>query len=395
MNNTYILLRNNSESTPLSLEDLKRIGLLPSDLLWVECQSVCWQHPQEIPELKKLLTTDEQPVNIPVTEDEFEKYTPPVNTDTVTTTVKNRVYVKLPSTPTSTAVEKEKVPIVTKQTDKSEKITTPKKKAAPEYAQYTMNDILLDQVETIPQSTNKTPTDKTELLESLLYLPKKKIALYGGLLAAGALMMLIIKGTGGNEKMKIPPVAVPAEMVNTIPTAEPIEEPVTDSTIVPESYAPQETLITETTTASATKSVSTAPQKKQQEDKRTNPKNEPTPISTVPAVKNGAPAIENLEVKKVPVENIASQLHLKANEYTVAAFGGIRNLKMTLQNDSRYLLEKVSVEIRYLNPEGAVVKTETVDFNSVPPGEAATIAVKKTTRGVKLEYKISTIKTAE
>jgi hypothetical protein len=395
MNNTYILLRNNSESTPLSLEDLKRIGLLPSDLLWVECQSVCWQHPQEIPELKKLLTPDEQPANIPVTEDEFEKYTPPVNTDTSTPTAKNRIYVKLPSTPTSTTVEKEKVPIVTQQTDKSEKITAHKKKMAPEYTQYTTNDILLDQVETIPQSTNKSPKDKTELLESLLYLPKKKIALYGGLLAAGALMMLIIKGTGGNEKMKAPPVAVQAELVNTIPTAEPMEETVADSTIIPESYAPQETLITETTPASPTKSASTAPTKKQQEDKHTKPKNEPTPITTAPVVKNATPTIENIEVKKVLAENIASQLHLKANEYTVAAFGGIRNLKMTLQNDSRHLLEKVSVEIRYLNPEGAVVKTETVDFNSVPAGEAATIAVKKTTRGVKLEYKISKIKTAE
>lgn len=395
MNNTYILLRNNSESTPLNLEDLKRIGLLPSDLLWVECQSVCWQHPQEIPELKKLLTPDEQPSNIPATEDELEKYTPLVKADTVTPTVKNRVYVKLPSVPTTTVAEKEEVPIVAQQTVKSEKITAHKKKPAPEYAQYAMNDILLDQVETIPQPSSKSPKDKTELLESLLYLPKKKIALYGGLLAAGALMMLIIKGTGGNEKMKAPPVAVQAEIVNTIPTAEPIEETVGDSTIIPESYAPQETLITETTTASTTKSVGTAPTKKQQADKQTKPKNEPASISTPPAAKTATQVIENLEVKKVPAENIASQLQLKANEYTVAAFGGIRNLKMTLQNDSRHLLEKVSVEIRYLNPEGAVVKTETVDFNSVPAGEAATIAVKKTTRGVKLEYKISKIKTAE
>jgi hypothetical protein len=395
MNNTYILLRNNSESTPLSLEDLKRIGLLPSDLLWVECQSVCWQHPQEIPELKKLLTPEEQPVNIPATEDEFEKYTPLVKADTVTPTVKNRVYVKLPSTSTTTASEKEEVPIVAQQTDKTETITAHKKKPAPEYAQYTINDILLDQVETIPQLSNKSPKDKTELLESLLYLPKKKIALYVGLLAAGALMMLIIKGTGGNEKMKAPPVAVQAEMINTIPTAEPVEETVTDSTIIPESYTPQQTVITETSTASTTKSVSTAPTKKQQEDKQTKPKNEPASITTTPAAKTATPVIENLEVKKVPVENIVSQLHLKANEYTVAAFGGIRNLKMTLQNNSRHLLEKVSVEIRYLNPEGEVVKTETIDFNSVPPGESAAIAVKKTTRGVKLDYKITKIKTAE
>ena len=79
----------------------------------------------------------------------------------------------------------------------------------------------------------------------------------------------------------------------------------------------------------------------------------------------------------------------------MAAFGGIRNLKMTLQNNSRYLLDKVSVELHYLNPEGTVVKTETIDFNFVQPGAEATVAVKKSTRGVKLDYKITRIESKE
>jgi len=97
----------------------------------------------------------------------------------------------------------------------------------------------------------------------------------------------------------------------------------------------------------------------------------------------------------VPVENIASKLQLKLNEYTVAAFGGIRNLKMTLQNNSPYLLDNVKVELHYLNPEGTVVKTETIDFNSVQPGSEATVAVKRSTRGVKLDYKITRIESKE
>jgi hypothetical protein len=58
MNNSYILLRNNIESSSLSFDELKQIGLQETDLVCVECQSVCWQNPVEIPELKKLLNTN-------------------------------------------------------------------------------------------------------------------------------------------------------------------------------------------------------------------------------------------------------------------------------------------------------------------------------------------------
>ena len=52
---TYILLRNNKESTPLSLGELTRMGLKPEDLVWVEGQSVCWLGPGEIQELRSLV----------------------------------------------------------------------------------------------------------------------------------------------------------------------------------------------------------------------------------------------------------------------------------------------------------------------------------------------------
>ena len=64
--NSYILLRNNKESSSLSLEDLRKIGLKTSDLIWVECQSVGWRTPQEITELKVLLPEQKNQVPLEV-----------------------------------------------------------------------------------------------------------------------------------------------------------------------------------------------------------------------------------------------------------------------------------------------------------------------------------------
>jgi hypothetical protein len=99
--------------------------------------------------------------------------------------------------------------------------------------------------------------------------------------------------------------------------------------------------------------------------------------------------------KKVPVASINSQLLIKTNEYNVAAFGGIRNLLLTLQNNSGSFLDKVSVEVRYLNPEGEIVKKDIIDFKFVKPGEASTVAVKKSSRGVKVSYKVISVHTKE
>lgn len=52
----YTLLRNNIESAPLSLKELKNEGLYTSDLIWVTDESLCWSHPQDISELKEITT---------------------------------------------------------------------------------------------------------------------------------------------------------------------------------------------------------------------------------------------------------------------------------------------------------------------------------------------------
>lgn len=398
MNNTYILLRNNSESTPLSLEDLKRIGLLPTDLLWVECQSVCWQQPQEIPELRQLLNQAVQPTLTPVMDEAMGKYTPPVKKETSVTNGKKGVYVELPSNYNS-ATKKEKDIAAAKQENKAwqnETTTTAHIiNIAHANSSGLIKEIQQDTGSKEPAVRQQPPRDKTEMLESLLKLPGKKIALYAGLVVSGALMMLVIRGTGGKETMRAQPVSQQPKTEIATPVEEVAEEPATESSSTPESYGPQNIPIAETITESDAAPGIYAPVKKTAAAKNAVANKETAPVNGEQPAKNLPPVTENKEVKKVPAENIASKLQLKANEYTVAAFGGIRNLKMTLQNDSRYLLDKVSVELRYLNPEGKVVKTETIDFNFVQPGAEATVAVKKTSRGIKLDYKITHIESKE
>src|ERR1051325_6209743 len=49
---SYILLRDNRESGPHTLRELKAKHLHPMDLIWVEGESTSWKYPTEIRELK-------------------------------------------------------------------------------------------------------------------------------------------------------------------------------------------------------------------------------------------------------------------------------------------------------------------------------------------------------
>ncbi len=59
---TYLLLRNNRETGPLSKEQLLALGLKPYDLIWVEGRSAAWRYANEIVELKEHApAVEEQP----------------------------------------------------------------------------------------------------------------------------------------------------------------------------------------------------------------------------------------------------------------------------------------------------------------------------------------------
>jgi len=63
---TYLLLRNNKESGPHTLQALLTMGLRPYDLVWVEGRSAAWRYPSEVEELKPYAqAVEEQPFDRP------------------------------------------------------------------------------------------------------------------------------------------------------------------------------------------------------------------------------------------------------------------------------------------------------------------------------------------
>ena len=127
---------------------------------------------------------------------------------------------------------------------------------------------------------------------------------------------------------------------------------------------------------------------------KTDAKSETQDISNNNGEKNAKPVTE-INVKTVSIEDLSSKIALTASDYNVGLLGGIRNLKMTLQNDSRYTLDKVTVEVKYLNQNGKIISTEQLYFQNVQAGNAASLEVNKSKRGVKVDYQVTNIECKE
>ncbi|MGZ3845518.1 MAG: hypothetical protein ACXVBH_05655, partial [Flavisolibacter sp.] len=61
----YLLLRDNRESGPHAIEHMGSIGLHPLDLVWIENESTSWKYPEEIEELRDLVTHDATSFEVP------------------------------------------------------------------------------------------------------------------------------------------------------------------------------------------------------------------------------------------------------------------------------------------------------------------------------------------
>jgi serine/threonine-protein kinase len=79
---------------------------------------------------------------------------------------------------------------------------------------------------------------------------------------------------------------------------------------------------------------------------------------------------------------------VKANEYRIVAFGGIRDLHLTVTNDSKFSLDEVVVELQYLKPSEQPLRTDNIRFKSIAPNSSATLKIPDTNRGIKVSYRI-------
>jgi hypothetical protein len=103
---------------------------------------------------------------------------------------------------------------------------------------------------------------------------------------------------------------------------------------------------------------------------------------------------EPIKPKTRPV-NFNRLVNVKANNYKQRAFGGVMNLELTVNNDSKYDLDKVVVELQYLKPSEQPIKTERIVFNSVEANGSQTLKIPDYLRGVKVAYRVTAVESSQ
>jgi len=374
MKNSYILLRDKKESTALSIEELQEIGLKKTDLIWVECQSMDWRSPFEIAELKDLISAGNSEDKKNSTGELISQKAPSRGDQLYKkTAVKTRTehFIK--------NLEKygHPVRVILSGSEKKEIDFRSDKNFSP---------LEIEGRHLTNQGQNEQRSKSAFAFQ--ISKQVKKMALYTGLVLTGALLMLLIMNLKNKksivaqqtkaqpEKHAAVPPGLPGFVNDTSAiAASPISEPVslTEKNSVRE-VKEHKKRVRDTNNILLIAGATSANQDS------SNNKND----------KNVKP-VADMTVKFPTIADISSKIGLEANDYNVGALGGIRNLKMTLLNRSRYLLDKVTVELRYLNPDGKIIKTEKLYFQNVQPQDITSLQVDKSKRGVKVEYQVTNI----
>lgn len=111
----------------------------------------------------------------------------------------------------------------------------------------------------------------------------------------------------------------------------------------------------------------------------------------------GAPVKEVIfkSLNPVSLKAIRKQIHLKGSNYIVGYFGGIDGLKLTLTNSSAYLVNRVELEINFLQKNGKIIETNTYRIQHLEPYSTRVLSVPPSEQGVKVNYRIMNIYTTQ
>ena len=409
----YLLLRDNKESGPYSFEELKSKGLKAYDLVWVENKSAAWRYPCEVEELSAFApAVEEQPF------DRFYKKPSQENHSPVTaTTVQLRQNVSSVFSGESSAVPGKRIIYVTLPAGKNmparesaprENIKSPVSlPAAPYLPEEKLAPVREDWnagVEIMPRSYKRR--NGVGNLQ-----PVAVVLCVLALLAAGIFIGLSIDKNGLGFAQKIiakrdpvnpPPPVDHAAAKLAASSAAPVMQvppPVTDSA--------NTTNVTKTETA-----VVSAPKKNIGGKEKSSLLSQKTQSLTPSTVKDSAmtllPVVHreashraDMSMDKVDKDkdvirnNLSNLVSVGANGYTVGTFGGISGVQLTVSNKSVYPLDLVVVEVQYVQANKKVFKTENLYFRGIAPGSALMQEAPNSSRGIKVQYKITLVNSKE
>jgi len=438
--NKYLLLRDNKQSGPYTVDELAANGLKAYDLVWLEGKSAAWRYPSEIPELRPFApVVEEQP---------FDRFYKKPETKTIESPAKDNTRVQQSSSVYDQVRKSEEIipskqyvqmssgskkihvslpgakstePLISKAPKEEprtvepslfippvEKITLP--------SQPVLNDEPVSylsssnaKAQTVPnfeQAYNKRKGKETVMnsahsndapVSKLLF---RSVAA-ACLLLGGALIGLVVNYNSQQKKFQ--------QLNQLVQEIKQQDDPGTAKNVKKDNLS-NEVLLTQTNPKEAEQpnaepeykeDIQLSTIKKDRRDTKAIKAPDTTHNLVIPKV---APAVLEHESTAKKMDKVATELTKKNlwqlvsvdnNAYKTGVFGGISNLSLKLSNKSLLQLDQVEVEVIFLSPERKTVNKQKVIFSNVAPGEQLTIDVPKSSRGVKVEYSIKRISTKE
>ena len=412
----YLLLRDNKQSGPYSLEDLKTKGLKAYDLVWVEGRSAAWRYPSEIDELSAFApAVEEQPF------DRFYKKPAAVSGSAVGSSVASQPAAAVSSGGTLTSqpfYSEDQAPTTRKRTIY---VTMPGGTSAPVTVRETVREVARETVRPAAAALPLPIDDHTGELMPRSRTRHKADILQPILIGVGILVLLaggIFIGLSINRDTIRPTQSI-QPITHTTASSLPVPPVVSPAVTTPQTQPGNSTATTQDRDHSIPNSLSGASEiASGKTGKISAPKQKailPKSQSVLPptATDSSAAAIpvihrtaehrteadnqDNSDAadKGAPKVNLASQVSVGANKYEVGTFGGISNLQVTVSNRSAYPLDLVVVEVQYIQANKKIYKTENLYFHGVGPGITLMQEAPKSSRGIKVEYKVTLINSKE
>ncbi|HEV3324419.1 MAG TPA: hypothetical protein VG052_02395 [Puia sp.] len=440
----YLLLRDNKQSGPYSLDELKAKGLKAYDLVWVEGRSAAWRYPSEIAEMSSFApAVEEQPF------DRFYKKPAAVRSTAASESV-------VSSQPAVSSASGTSVPTTTHHPD--EFSSTPRKRTiyvtmpggAPVIMRETPPQAAREVYREPVRETFREPAGETfreagsfrepvretfhepareafiersgEIMPQ--FPPRKKVRILQPvaigfcilvLLAAGIFIGLSIQKdgpfklasrTGSTADHTRPIVPTTAQQLPVSPTADKVVTSTQTQQTTPFVSAPSSPGNTAPVTD---RPVNKPPRATTPKQKEGVPKTQAILPVTVSDSSTALPTMlhreavhrtdpaESLAVadKEIIKAGFANQVSVGTNKYEVGTFGGINHLQVTVTNRSAYALDLVVVELQYIQANKKIFKTENLYFHGISPGSALMLEAPKSSRGIQIQYKITSINSKE
>jgi hypothetical protein len=381
---SYLLLRNNKESGPFTIDEIREMPLKAYDLLWVVGKSAAWRYPGEIPEIKPFappVPEQKEDSYRKIKSESFNAISKETTPQKITSSLKS-IYVNLPSEKKQVIIQRER--FIIEQDSPVEKPTT-------------LNNLNLH--------TKKH--DRPVRVSGKILWICTIILLFG----AGLMTGFVISDRGnifskdeirpqhghlqhpvvlGNEKE----IANKKEiLVSDKPNAD------TNNMIAKNHETTSDVDNLSKTTESVTKKNAVNSGKKKSNN--AIPKKDSVLAQNYfvsssninDSLKKSQTAKSELLYRQIKTHP-ESYVDLVMGRYTTGVFGGISSFPVTVTNNSAIVMDQVIVNIDYIQNNDKVFKTESLHFTGLEPGETVTLKAPKSPRGVKVASHLQIVNSA-